>query len=136
VPPEEKTAIISRLKSEGKKVAILASSFYDAEALSLADIGMSWESGNAISKSAADITVSNTDLSQILKALAWVRSLEKVIRQNILLAFLPSLFLLPIGCGFVYQRRGLLLTNPQATAAGLIGLAAIIINSIRRKINA
>ena len=136
VPPEEKTAIISRLKREGKKVAILASSFYDAEALSLADIGLCWESGNAISKSAADITVSNTDLSQILKALAWVRSLEKVIRQNILLSFLPSLFLLPIGCGFFYQRRGLLLTNPQATAAGLIGLAAIIINSIRRKINA
>jgi Cu+-exporting ATPase len=136
VSPEEKTAIISRLKSEGKKVAVLASSFYDAEALSLADIGLCWESGNAISKSAADITVANTDLSQILKALQWTRSLEKVIRQNILLSFLPSLFLIPIGCGFFYQRHGLLLSNPQAVAAGLFGLAAIIINSIRRKIDA
>ena len=117
-------------------MAVLASSFYDAEALSLTDIGLCWESGNAISKSAADITVANTDLSQILKALQWIRSLEKVIRQNILLAFLPSLFLIPIGCGFFYQRHGLLLSNPQAVAAGLFGLAAIIINSIRRKIDA
>ncbi len=135
VPPGEKTAIISRLKSEGKKVALLSSSFYDAEALSLADIGLSWENGNAIALSASDIIVSNTELSQILKAIQWAKSLEEVIRQNIALAFLPSLFLVPIGCGFFYWKHGLLLTAPDAIAAGFLGLVAIIANSMRRKIH-
>ncbi len=135
VPPGEKTAIVSRLKKEGKKVALLASSFYDAEALSLADIGISWETGNAIAQSASDIVVSETDLSQILKALQKVKSLHEVIRQNILLSFLPNLLLIPIACGFFYERHGLLLTAPEAITAGFLGLIIIIVNSMRRKTN-
>ncbi len=135
-PPGEKTAIISRLKSEGKKVALLASSFYDAEALSLADIGLSWESGNAIAQTASDIVVSNTDLSQVLKALERTKSLQETIHQNLILVFLPSLFLIPIGCGFLYEKYGLLLTAPEAVSAGFLGLIAIIINSLRRRIHA
>lgn len=129
VAPGEKEAIVQRLQSEGKCVAFVGSSFYDAAALSLSDLGIAWESGNPIAKEAADLVIKNTNLSEILFAIELNQNISRNAQRNILLSLTANALFLPIAGGFFYLKYGIVLTPLKAVMAGLLGISLVIASS-------
>ena len=72
VLPEEKAAFIRREHSEGRKVIMVGDGVNDSPALSESDCGIAINSGAAIAREIADITISEDDLYAlvILKTLS------------------------------------------------------------------
>ncbi len=135
VAPGEKEAIVRRLQAEGKHVALIGSSFYDAAALSAADFGIAWESGNQVARDAADITIKSTNLADILGAIQWSRKICRTVRENMFWTAIYSVLLVPLACGLFYQRYGLSLEPVDVILAGILGLISAIINSFKEKID-
>jgi heavy metal translocating P-type ATPase len=132
VAPGEKEAIVRRLQAEGKRVALIGSSFYDAAALSVADFGIAWELGNQIAKEAADIMIKRTNLSDVLTAIRWSQRIRRTVRENVFWAVIYSVLLIPVACGFFYWKYGLGLEPSEVILAGILGLISVTINSIPR----
>ena len=107
-------------------MALVGSSFYDAAALSLADFGIAWESGNPIAKEAADVVIKSTHLSQIIFAIELSRNISKNATRNIFLSLGCSALFLPIAGGVFYLKHGILLSPLEAILAGLLGLVLVI----------
>jgi P-type Cu+ transporter len=131
VLPEEKAAIVQRLQSEGKKVAMVGEGFNDAPALSQADIGVALASGTDIAIEAADITIMNPDLTAIATSIALSRRIRQVIRENLFWAFAFNVLLIPVAAGALYPVFGFLLRPEFAGAAMALSSVSVAVNSLR-----
>ncbi len=129
--PEEKAAIVARLQSEGKRVAMVGEGFNDAPALSRADIGIALASGTDIAIEAADITIMSPDLTAIATAVALSRRIRRVIRENLFWAFAYNALLIPIAAGALYAPFGVLLRPEYAGAAMALSSISVALNSLR-----
>ena len=117
VLPEEKERTVARLKSEGKRVAMVGEGFNDAPALSRADVGISLASGTDVAVAASDLTLMNPDLTALAEAILLSRRVRAVIRQNMFWAFFSNALLIPVAAGALYPFFGVLLKPPRAAAA-------------------
>ncbi len=131
VLPEEKLGTVARLKSEGKRVAMVGEGFNDAPALSEADIGISLASGTDIAVEAADITLINPDLETLALAIRLSQKIRKVIWENLVLSFAYNLLLIPVAAGALYPAFGVLLKPQYAGAAMALSSVSVALNSLR-----
>jgi Cu+-exporting ATPase len=131
VLPEDKSGIVARLQSEGKKVAMVGEGFNDAPALARADIGIALASGTDIAIEAADVTVMHHDLTALASAIGLSRRIRRVIRQNLFWAFAYNALLIPIAAGVLYPRFGVLLRPQWAGAAMALSSISVALNSLR-----
>jgi Cu+-exporting ATPase len=131
VLPEEKLKTVARLKSEGKRVAMVGEGFNDAPALSEADIGIALASGTDIAAEAADITLINPDLETIALAIRLSQKIRKVIWENLALSFAYNLLLIPVAAGALYPAFGVLLKPQYAGAAMVLSSISVALNSLR-----
>ncbi|MEK7858584.1 MAG: heavy metal translocating P-type ATPase [Elusimicrobiota bacterium] len=131
VLPEEKARIVSRLQSEGKKVAMVGEGFNDAPALSGADIGIALASGTDIAIEAADITLMRPDLGGLADAFDLCRRIRVVIWQNLFWAFAYNILLIPVAAGALYPEFGILLRPQWAGAAMALSSISVALNSLR-----
>jgi Cu2+-exporting ATPase len=131
VMPSDKGDFVTELQKQGKTVAMAGDGINDSHALAQADIGIAMGSGTDIAMESAGITLMQSDLSQVLKAINLSQSTMRTIKQNLFWAFIYNLIALPVAAGVLFPVFGFLLSPMIAGAAMSMSSISVLMNSLR-----
>ena len=82
VLPEDKANFVQQAKAEGHTVVMIGDGNNDSPALSAADIGIAINSGAAIAREIADVTIKADSLEELVALKAIANSLQKRVHAN------------------------------------------------------
>ena len=128
--PETKGDLVKTYQAEGKVVALVGDGINDAVALAGADVGIAAYGGADIASQSADIVLTKMGLNVLGDLIPLSRATSKVIRQNLIWAFLYNLLAIPIAAGAL---TGLGIVMNPIIAATIMATSSmlVVLNSLR-----
>ena len=124
--PHQKLEKIDEFQKQGHRIAMVGDGINDAPALAKAHLGIAMGSGTDIAMNTADITVMNTDLYAVIKAIRLSKNTMRIIKQNFFWAFIFNIIGIPLAVSGN-------LSPTFAAAAMACSSVSVISNSLRLK---
>ena len=127
--PKEKAKYIKTLEEENHKVMMVGDGLNDAPALVHASIGVSIKEGTDVAVNASSVILMNNNLENLLDLLHTSKKAVKIMKQNIFLAMIYNIIMLPIAVEIIPFPIQI---NPSIGSIAMVGSSLLVIGNALR----